>query len=152
MDTALVVLPEGERMELLREAGELAGGVDATLYVLSLIDEDEVEKNIETLDTIAEVEEISYSIDAASTEPARNAARDAAQATFDDISVEYEALGVVVESDKRANTILDVAEDRDCDHVFIAGRRRSPTGKAVFGDVAQSVILNFDGYVTVTTT
>jgi nucleotide-binding universal stress UspA family protein len=151
MDTALVVLPEGDQMDLLQEAGELAAGVDATLFVLSLIDEDEVEKNIETLDTIAEIEEISYSIDAASTEPARNAARNAAETAFDDISVEYEPLGVVVESDKRATTILDVAEDRDCDHVFIAGRQRSPTGKAIFGDVAQSVILNFDGHVTVTT-
>lgn len=151
MDTALVVLPDGDRMDLLREAGELVSGVNATLFVLSLIDEDEVEKNIETLDTISEIEEISYGIDAASTEPARNAARDAAEAIFDDISVEYKPLGVVVESDKRANTIIDVAEDRNCDHVFIAGRQRSPTGKAIFGDIAQSVILNFDGYVTVMT-
>lgn len=150
MDTALVVLPEGEQIDLLENAGELAAGVDATLFVLSLIDEDEVERNIETLDTISEIEDISYGIDAASTEPARNAARDAAKAAFDE-GVDYEAIGVVVESDKRANTIIDVAEDCDCDHVFIAGRQRSPTGKAIFGDVAQSVILNFDGYVTVMT-
>jgi len=35
--------------------------------------------------------------------------------------------------------------------VFVRGRRRSPTGKAVFGDTAQAVILNFDGFVTVAT-
>lgn len=151
MDTALVVLPEGDNMDLLREAGEIAAGVDSRLIVLSLIDEDEIEKNIETLDTIAEVEGVTYGFDAVSTEPARKAARDAAETAFDGISVEYEPLGVVVESDERASTILDAANDQECTHIFITGHRRSPTGKAVFGDVTQSVVLNFDGYVTVTT-
>jgi nucleotide-binding universal stress UspA family protein len=151
MDTALVILPEGDRMDLLREAGEIAAGVDATLFVLSLIDEDEVERNIETLDTTAEIEGVTYGFDAHSTEPAHNAARDAAETVFEDISVEYEPLGVVIESNKRAATILDVAEGQGCDHVFIAGQRRSPTENDVLGDDVQSIILNFDGRVTVTT-
>jgi hypothetical protein len=35
--------------------------------------------------------------------------------------------------------------------VFLAGRKRSPTGKALFGDQTQAVILDFDGAVTVIT-
>lgn len=40
--------------------------------------------------------------------------------------------------------------DYNCDHVFAIGNYRSPTGKAVFGDTAQRLILSFPGYVTVT--
>jgi len=32
--------------------------------------------------------------------------------------------------------------------VFLTGKKRSPTGKAVFGDRSQAIILNFDGPVT----
>jgi nucleotide-binding universal stress UspA family protein len=45
--------------------------------------------------------------------------------------------------------VLQVARRKDCDHVFLSGGKRSPAGKALFGDFAQSVLLGFDGYVTV---
>ncbi|MFC6907201.1 universal stress protein [Halalkalicoccus tibetensis] len=45
--------------------------------------------------------------------------------------------------------ILTEANKRNCDHIFVTGEKRSPTGKAVFGDTAQSIILNFEGPVTV---
>jgi nucleotide-binding universal stress UspA family protein len=38
--------------------------------------------------------------------------------------------------------IIDEAEGRDVDLVAVAGRKRSPAGKAVFGSVSQSVMLN----------
>lgn len=49
----------------------------------------------------------------------------------------------------RRTATLNAAEAHNCDHIFIAGRRRSPTGKAIFGDWVQRVLLNFDGLVTV---
>ena len=40
--------------------------------------------------------------------------------------------------------IIDEAEGRDVDLVAVAGRKRSPAGKAVFGSVSQSVMLNVE--------
>ncbi|WP_338741959.1 universal stress protein [Haloplanus salilacus] len=48
-----------------------------------------------------------------------------------------------------ADQILDVAESEGADLVVVAGRKRSPTGKALFGSVTQSVILNADRPVMV---
>lgn len=48
-----------------------------------------------------------------------------------------------------ADTVLAEARHRGCDHVFVTGRKRSPAGKAIFGDVAQRIVLEFDGAVTV---
>jgi nucleotide-binding universal stress UspA family protein len=45
--------------------------------------------------------------------------------------------------------VLAEARHRGCDHVFVTGRKRSPAGKAIFGDVAQRIVLEFDGAVTV---
>ncbi|MFW5918085.1 MAG: universal stress protein [Haloferacaceae archaeon] len=43
-----------------------------------------------------------------------------------------------------------VAEDIDADLIVLAGRKRSPAGKALFGSVTQSLILNSDRPVLVT--
>ena len=67
-----------------------------------------------------------------------------------DDSIEFAAEGIVVDDDERADEIVAAAERLGCDHLFIVGRRRSPTGKALFGDVAQRVLLNFEGTVTLT--
>lgn len=48
-----------------------------------------------------------------------------------------------------AEEILEHAEDRDVDLICLAGRKRSPAGKALFGSVTQSVILNTDRPVLV---
>jgi len=42
----------------------------------------------------------------------------------------------------RADGIVREAEDWNADLLVVGGRRRSPTGKAVFGSVAQAVMLN----------
>jgi len=53
------------------------------------------------------------------------------------------------ESGDPADRILAVARERDVDLIGVAGRRRSPTGKAVFGSVTQSVVLGADRPVIV---
>lgn len=46
--------------------------------------------------------------------------------------------------------ILRVAEDVDADRIYVYSRKRSPTGKAVFGSPIQRVLLNSDVPVVVT--
>lgn len=48
-----------------------------------------------------------------------------------------------------ADQILETAENVDANLIIVAGRKRSPTGKALFGSVTQSVILNADRPVMV---
>lgn len=43
---------------------------------------------------------------------------------------------------------LTYAAENQADHLFLIGDKRSPTGKAIFGDDAQQIVLNFDGPTT----
>lgn len=150
MDRALVVIePSESNTDLLREAGELAAGVNASLVVFSPMADDNYERDVSVLSTIESVEGVSYDKDP--DRIARFAAERVAEDRLSDLTVEYETQGAVVDDDERADAIIETAEAEGCDYVFMVGRRRSPTGKALFGDTAQAVILNFDGHVVVTT-
>lgn len=48
-----------------------------------------------------------------------------------------------------AEGILELTADLDADAIVMSGRKRSPTGKALFGSVTQSVILDARVPVTV---
>lgn len=54
----------------------------------------------------------------------------------DGIPVEYHET-----SGDPADTIIETADELDVDAICIAGRKRSPTGKVLFGSVSQEVIL-----------
>lgn len=47
-------------------------------------------------------------------------------------------------SGKPGPEILDAADDVDADAICVSGRKRRPSGKAVFGSVTQDVILSSD--------
>lgn len=148
MDRALVVVYPIEGIEwLVAEAGRLAGGVGADLVVLYPRSESDYEEDRRAIEEVMAIELSTYDVDQAS-EGAERVAVEVARGALIDVDVDYEPVGVVGDS---ADRILSVAEEHGCDHVFIHGRRRSPTGKAIFGDTAQQVILNFGGPVTVVT-
>lgn len=59
--------------------------------------------------------------------------------SLDATDIDYEIRGSVGD---RGETIVDLATEIDADRVIVGGRRRSPTGKAVFGSTAQEVMLS----------
>lgn len=48
-----------------------------------------------------------------------------------------------------AQAILNVADEWDAEQIVLAGRKRTPTGKVLFGSVTQSVILDTERPVLV---
>ncbi len=142
MDRALLVIDDEMDRSFVEQAGRLAGGVDAELLVIKVINEGEYQGRVERAATKGEDIE---NVDEAEAVAASEAEAFVAD-TLDGIDVTYRTAGVV---GRLPDSVLEYAEENDCDHVFISGPRRSPAGKAVFGDATQSIILNFDGPVTV---
>lgn len=142
MDRALAVVQDSEvGRRLLREAADLAAGVGAELIVLHVVDETQYSGSLERKAQSGSGGDVS-SIDETEESSRRLADRLASEVAD---GVEYRPMGKV---GKLPGAILESAAEHDCDHVFVAGERRSPAGKVVFGDHAQAVILQFDGPVT----
>lgn len=58
-------------------------------------------------------------------------------------------IGYAESSGDAAETVLETADDMDADLLCLAPRKRTPTGKALFGSVTQQVILEGDRPVLV---
>lgn len=65
---------------------------------------------------------------------------------LEDAGIEVE---VTESSGNPAKELLDTAEEVGADVIVVAGRKRSPTGKALFGSTTQAVILDADRPVLV---
>ena len=133
--------------ELLQEAANFSDCSNAPLAVLAVVSPSEYESVAETMDIIGEIEHTSYDDDAI-FEGLRKNTRDIVEDAIGDMDVQHEIIVQVEEEGDRADVVLDTAREHDCDHVFLVGQRRSPTGKALFGDLTQKIILNFEGNIT----
>ncbi len=146
MERALAVVEAKEATkDLVAEAGKLAKGIDAELMLLHVTTEEEFQDRRSTLENVAGLD-AEYNVDNARSGAQQFAQKIGKEVLDDDI--EFSAIGRI---GNPQDTILQTANNNDVDHIFIHGKQRSPTGKAVFGDTAQAIILNFDGPVTVTT-
>lgn len=149
MERVLVVVDDTDtNRKLLAEAASLAEAADAGLVLFSWVTPEELESSAEALETAGRIEGANFG--EAAPEDVVGSLVDRVAADALDEGREYDVAAAVTDTDDLAGAILDAATQHDCDHVFLVGKRRSPTGKAVFGDVAQRVLLDFDGYVTVT--
>lgn len=148
MQRALIVVePVEATKEFVAEAGEIAANSGAELLLLHVASESEFEDTRKALSEFTRTEGGSYDVSQAEA-GARQLAAEVGREVFGDGGPDFEPLGAVGD---KADHILRTVRERDCDHVFLAGRKRSPSGKAIFGDAAQRVILNADVPVTVTT-
>lgn len=132
--------------DILRVAGEFAEGVGAELVLVHVTTEEEFSERSDALAGLTDLN-VEYDVSRA-RDGAKQFANDIGHAVLNDRDVTFEAVGRLGEVSEE---ILTVAKEYECDHLFVSGRQRSPTGKAIFGDVAQNLILNFDGPVTVST-
>jgi nucleotide-binding universal stress UspA family protein len=143
----LVVVEDATRDEaLLERARQFADGGDGDLVVVALATPEEYEELEATLETIGEAEGTSYD-EAAVWEGLGGDVDDLAEDVLGD-RVRYDRRTIVRPPEEQPDALLAIADRRDCDHILLPGRRRSPTGKAVFGDRTQQVLLRFDGHVT----
>lgn len=60
---------------------------------------------------------------------------------LDDRGIDYEYYET---SGDPASELIEVADELDADLLCLSGRKRTPTGKVLFGSVTQSVILGTD--------
>lgn len=66
-------------------------------------------------------------------------AEDIAAKAIDNAGVDATPVGLMGDP---ADEIVSYAEDERARYIVVAGRQRSPVGKALFGSVAQSILLN----------
>lgn len=149
MNKGLVVVDDTDQhRSLLETAGKLASGAGSELVLLSMKATEDVAADREAIAQVNPDRLGSYGTDTAEQE-LRHTAHMVARDALADSEVNYEMAPKIVDSKTEATAILDAADEHGCDHIFMVGRKRSPTGKALFGDIAQSVMLAFDGQVTV---
>ncbi|MFC6904438.1 universal stress protein [Halalkalicoccus tibetensis] len=141
MATALVV-QTGDSIDnqLLEAAATYARGTDTDVVLCLAFDKKRIQNDLQrrarpdrTLDELQRV--------------ARENAESSAKAAFGE-EVPYT---IREEVGSLPAAVIELADELGSEHLFVSGKRRSPAGKAIFGDVAQSLILDFDGPVTVLT-
>lgn len=134
IETILLTVKRGDSDRLDRlteEAIEVAQGTGARVVVATAFetqaDVDDALERLEGIDgTPTDVAERLGSV--------RRATKALAAA-----NVDYEVTGVV---GRPGEAIETLAERVGADRVFVGGRQRSPTGKAVFGSTAQQILLS----------
>lgn len=141
MPRALVVVePEPRVKELLDVASDFARGSGAQLLLFHVTDTFD---GSVVRDQMRELTGIDHNY-RSGIEGAEEFAGDLGRELLAD-DVDFAVEGAFGETAQR---IVAAVEEFDCTHVFLTGRRRSPTGKAVFGDTAQEVLLSVDVPVT----
>ncbi|MDF9744540.1 universal stress protein [Natrinema salsiterrestre] len=137
LKTVLLAVGPGDadRSEQLAEAVlEVAKPADATVVLAHVFTDDEYGEVLDRLEFDRTVDEIDPDAVAG-----RHSTIQDLQAILDEHDVDYEVRGAVGE---HGPSIVDLATSTGADRVVVGGRRRSPTGKAVFGSTAQEVLLS----------
>jgi len=119
---------------VIETANDLATTYNVPLMAMHVIPEEDSGAHIEEMRSLPGMD--NYSID----QQESSAERVAEQMVRNSIGAPAEAK-FVGRVGSPAEEILSVASELDPRFVVIGGRKRSPTGKALFGSVTQSVLL-----------
>lgn len=111
------------------ELGKAESGADREAIVLYLFDSDYADLGSAGPRTDLD--------DLAREQPSVRSAR----STAEDAGIDCRVRGRIVESDD-ATAIVAAADEHEVDRIYMYGRRRNPTGKAVFGSTLQDVLVS----------
>ena len=126
-----------DQTEVIGQAHDLATAYDDDLQVLHVMPGDEADSHLEELRSIDEFSDVSFTVEESR---AQDVARTMAETALGDGNLgNVEAVGRVGDP---ASTIVAEADAVGPRYLVVGGKKRSPTGKAIFGSVTQSVILN----------
>lgn len=131
----MVIVAAVDRSErakrIVSEAATLAKAFDDSLHIVHVISRSEFRD--------LQRDNIEESGEAVDMETIREFAAEHAARAAEDIDVSYEAIGRMGDA---TSDVITYADKQDARYIVIGGRKRSPTGKALFGSVAQSILLN----------
>lgn len=119
-----------EAKQIVAEAATIAESLDVPLHLAHVISRSEfteLGKKGSRDGQSADLDEI------------RETAAGFAHKGAEGINVPYEAVGLI---GKPAEEIKKYADRKNAKYIVIGGRKRSPTGKALFGSVSQQILLN----------
>ncbi|ELY67999.1 UspA domain-containing protein [Natrinema versiforme JCM 10478] len=126
---------DADRSDQLAEAVlEVAKPADATVVLAHVFTSNEYDEVLDRLDFDTDLDTVDPNAVAA-----RHSTIHDMESILEEHGVDYEVRGAVGE---HGPTIVDLADSTAANRVIVGGRRRSPTGKAVFGSTAQEVMLS----------
>ena len=134
----LAAIDEHERSKIVvKVASDLAKTYNDTLVALHVVPKDNFESHKKSLQNIPEFNDYSIS---QRIDSAEQFAKRFVQTSVDTTELnQFEARGRV---GNPTDEILAEATSLEPRFLVISGRRRSPTGKAVFGNTTQQILLN----------
>jgi nucleotide-binding universal stress UspA family protein len=119
--------------EIIAEAVQLAEAFDEPIHAVNVLTRDQFVNLQRT--------SVSDTGQAVSVEQVEELATEIAAEALESVGAVGEAVGLV---GKPAEEIVSYAEANDSRYIVLGGRNRSLVGKALFGSVAQSVLLDSD--------
>lgn len=131
-DTILVTIRDvGDHQALLKAVLDVAEPTDATVVLAKAYDEEEYEQRVDELDFEGQpmTDQVAQ----------RNETVRDAETVLREAAIEYEVRGVVGEE---GDALIELAKTIDADLVYVQGKGKTPTGKALFGSTAQTILLN----------